>query len=291
MDFGRLPNDEINSVDFSLPAEPARNNHVLPGTPATQPTVYIGMPKWGRTEWVGKLYPTGTKAKEFLPQYVQHFNSVELNATHYKLYSPYTIEKWAAEASGRNFKFCPKLFQGITHRGAIHKKSSILEEALQGLAAFGDNLGPVFIQLQDTFSDRRKGELFEFLESLPANFEFFIEMRHPHYLSNNKFFEYLQTKKIGAVITDTAGRRDCAHLQLTVPKTMIRFVCNDGHPSDYTRIDEWAVRIKSWLDRGMKEIYFFVHISDETKSLEMANYVIEKVNEKCKLYIPPLVLQ
>ena len=31
---------------------------------------------------------------------------------------------------------------------------------------------------------------------------------------------------MGIVITDTAGRRDCAHMNLTIPKAFIRYVGN-----------------------------------------------------------------
>ena len=55
------------------------------------------------------------------------------------------------------------------------------------------------------------------------------------------------------MITDTAGRRDCAHMHLTIPKAFIRYVGNSLHPTDYTRIDVWVERMKYWLDHGMEE--------------------------------------
>ena len=49
--------------------------------------VYIGCAKWERTECVGKNYPPKIKEKDFLQHYVEHYNWIELNATHYrKLY-------------------------------------------------------------------------------------------------------------------------------------------------------------------------------------------------------------
>lgn len=36
-----------------------------------------------------------------------------------------------------------------------------------------------------------------------------------------------------------AGRRDVAHMNITVPKTMIHFVANDLHETDYKRLDDW----------------------------------------------------
>ena len=88
---------------------------------------------------------------------------------------------------------------------------------------------------------------------------------------------------MGAVITDTAGRRDCAHMNITMPKTFIRYVGNSLHKTDYTRIDEWVERIKYWLDNGLKELYFFMHMHDEAKSPELTVYLADKLNAACGL--------
>ena len=37
------------------------------------PKVYIGCAKWGRTEWIGKIYSPKAKEKDFLEHYVQHY--------------------------------------------------------------------------------------------------------------------------------------------------------------------------------------------------------------------------
>jgi uncharacterized protein YecE (DUF72 family) len=99
-----------------LPHEPEYNQKILKGKPLNPPKVYIGCAKWGREEWVGKIYPVGTKEKNFLDQYMNHYNSIELNATHYKIYGATGIGKWAAKANGKDFVFCPKMYQGVTHR-------------------------------------------------------------------------------------------------------------------------------------------------------------------------------
>ena len=71
-------------------------------------------------------------------------------------------------------------------------------------------------------------------------------------------------------------------MQLTVPKGFIRFVANNLHPTDYGRIDEWVQRIKHWLDMGMKELYFFIHMPDEALSPELIVYLIGALNEQCE---------
>lgn len=287
MEFGRVPENELNDIDFSLPAEPLYNKLILPGKSATNPKVYLGCAKWGRLEWVGKIYPPKTKEKDFLDHYVQHYNCIELNATHYKIYGATGIARWAAKAKGKDFLFCPKMYQGVTHRGSLKGKEFLTTEFLRGVVAFEEHLGPIFVQVSDTFSPKRKDELFAYLNSLPKDLQFFLEVRHPDWFGKEhirkELFEALTAMNMGAVITDTAGRRDCAHTHLTIPKAFIRYVGNSLHPTDYTRTDVWINRMKYWLDNGLQELYFFMHMHDEAYSPELTVYLVDKLNAACGL--------
>ncbi len=287
MEFGRVPENELDGIDFSLPAEPAFNRTILKGKPAKDVKVYVGCAKWGRTEWVGKIYPPKTKEKDFLQHYVNHYNSIELNATHYKIYGPAGIQKWAEKAAGKDFLFCPKMYQGVTHRGSLKGKDFAVTEFLRGIVAFEEHLGPVFVQVSDVFSPKRRDELLTFLDSLPKDMQFFLEVRHPEWFLNEKIrndlFSALHAMGVGIVITDTAGRRECAHMHLTLPKVFIRYVGNSLHPSDYTRVDAWVTRMKYWISQGVEQVFFFMHMHDEATSPELTVYLVDKLNQECGL--------
>jgi uncharacterized protein YecE (DUF72 family) len=248
--------------------------------------VYVGCAKWGRPEWVGKIYPQKTKEKDFLKHYVQHYNCIELNATHYKIYGERGVTKWANEAAGKDFLFCPKMYNGVTHFGRLTDKPFLVSEFLRGVVAFKEHLGPIFIQVSDAYSPKRKEELFTFFRSLPTDVQFFTEVRHPDWFKaeiSKELFETLHALNMGAVITDTAGRRDCAHMHLTVSKTFIRYVGNSLHPTDYIRIDAWIERMKYWLNKGIDDIYFFMHMHNEATSPELTVYLVDKLNAACGL--------
>lgn len=287
MEFGRVTEETLNDVDFSLPAEPAWNQAILSGKPVKNAKVYLGCAKWGRTEWVGKIYPVKTKEKDFLQHYVNHYNSIELNATHYRIWGEAGIAKWAEKAKGKDFRFCPKMYQGVTHRGSLFGKEFVTSEFFRGIVAFKEHLGPIFIQVSDSFSANRKKELFDFLASLPKDLQFFLELRHPGWFAKADVFketlEKLTQLNIGFVITDTAGRRDCAHMHLTISKGFIRYVGNSLHPSDFTRCDAWVQRMKYWLTNGIEELYFFMHMHDEATSPELTVYLVDKLNKECGL--------
>src|SRR4029079_15544630 len=96
--FGELKTSELKNVKFKLPKDAEGNAKVL-ATGKKEPKIYLGCAKWGRKEWVGKIYPKGAKEKDFLTYYGQHYGSIELNATHYKIYGPGAFEKWVKQVN------------------------------------------------------------------------------------------------------------------------------------------------------------------------------------------------
>lgn len=286
MDFGKISPVELKTTELLLPSDPFLNKLVLKGHKINNPKIYIGCAKWGRTEWIGKIYPEGTKEATFLDHYVEHYNSIELNATHYKIYPPSSIQKWADKAKEKDFLFCPKVPQTISHYSSFVNIEDKTNAFIEGIFAFGKHLGPVFLQVSDKFSPKRKDSLFNYLKNLPHDIQFFLEVRNQEWFSKEEIEKLVNTLtqlNVGHIITDTAGRRDCAHMYLTLPKAFIRFVGNSLDNTDYVRIDEWVNRIKYWLDNGLQELYFFMHMHDETHSPELSSYLVNKLNTVCEL--------
>lgn len=288
MEFGRLPNNQLNKTDFSLPKEPSFNKSVLTGKKFSHPKIYVGCAKWGRTEWIGKIYPEGTKEKDFLSHYVQHFNAIELNATGYKMPSSEQVVKWAQEADGKDFLFCPKLTRYIVPNIDVEKVKRYADQFFNSMNNFGKHLGPVFMTLKN-LSPAKAKLLYQFVFDFPKSTPFFIEVRHDDWFSNPETFQELikelSLSNTGFIITDTAGRRDVAHMYLTIPKAFIRFVGNSLHKTDFERCDAWVQRIKYWLKNGLQELYFFMHMHDEAKSPELVSYFIQQLNKECKLHL------
>src|SRR5687768_10412695 len=237
MEFGSLSPEVLDNVNFQLPPDSPFNGQVLNRQSSIKNTkIYIGCGKWGRKDWIGKIFPPGTKEKDFLAHYISQFNSIELNATSYRVYGPATISGWGKDAIGKDFLFCPKFPQIIAQSKDLNSEhvQGLTAKFLAGITAFNANLGPLFIQFNERFSPAKRSDLYSFLEKLPGHLEVFVEVRHPEWYSDKaiaiEYFETLRKLKKGAVITDVAGRRDCAHMQLPVDKAFIRFVGNHLHP-------------------------------------------------------------
>ena len=123
--------------------------------------------------------------------------------------------------------------------------------------------------------------LAQFFENWPKEIPLAVEVRHESWFENSANFEQLvelsQKHRKPLVITDVAGRRDVLHLGLSTPTTMVRFVGNGLHPTDYERIDEWVELLKKWSSNGVKEIYFFPHQPDNILTPEISNYIAKSL--------------
>ena len=289
MDFGKIPEQQLEQADLRLPPEAADNKVVLKkGNGKTR--FYIGCAKWGRKDWVGKLYPKGTKEADFLKFYAQQFNSIEFNGFFYNIHSREQVEKWV-NAVPDNFIFCPKFTQTITHLKRLKNAEQDVSAFLDVVSAFGKKLGPIFLMPHPQMGVKHLETIEHFIADMPKDVDLFLELRHEDWYTdkegyNPELYSFLKKHKRGTVITDAAGRRDCAHMHLSTTECFIRFVGNGLHSTDYTRIDEWVQRIKLWMDEGLETCYFFMHQHEELHSPELIKYFIQEMNKHCKTDIP-----
>ena len=299
MEFGKV--QRIDNIDFTLPPDDPVTEQLwarLVPTGTEPLRVHVGGTEWGRASWVGSVYPIGTKPKDFLAGFSRQFNTVELNTLFYGLQPPAVIQRWASLV-GAGFRFCPKFPETISHKLQLSNAGKETREFVETVQYFGAKLGPSFLQLSDRFGPEQAGALQQYVRQLPSGFRVCVELRSEEWFGIaaqerplvRETFGLFSELDIGTVITDVAGRRDVLHMRLTTPVAFIRFVTNGLHPKDYVRADAWVERIKTWVGKGLREVYFFVHSPEERTSPEMMSYVIGRMNERCgtKLYVPNLV--
>ncbi len=288
MDFGKVT--QISHIDFSLPAAPIATQTVLAQyTPTTQPQVYIGCPIWSQRGWVGRLYPPTATSQDYLQHYAQQFNTIELNSTHYSLPAPDLLQRWRQQVPA-GFRFCPKVLQNISHHQLpVEQAQADTEQFSYFLYAIGEHLGMPFLQLPPYFSVEHLPALHTFLQQYPQDLPLAFEFRHTSWFQSDALdtaAELLQNYHKSTVITDVAGRRDVLHMRLTTPIAVIRFVGNGLHPTDYKRIDMWVTQLQQWFSQGLQTVYFFVHEPDNLLAPELADYLIQQLNQHCQLNLP-----
>jgi len=277
MDFGKL--SSVDEVDFRLPSEPPQNAALLATMPKpVQPLLYIGPTGYNMKPWVSKWYPPGAREQDFLRHYAAQFNTIEFNTTHYRLPDPSTVRRWSAQVPA-DFRFCPKVPQSISHARDLGLSGAEPQMFAESVSEFGENLGCSFLQLPPHFGPNDLPVLARFLEINAPKTPLSVEVRHPAFFQSSPqseaYFQLLSRHQVATVITDVAGRRDVCHLRLSSARVLIRFVGNGLHPSDYTRMEEWAARLKTWFEQGLQAAYFFTHQPDNLLSPELAAYCTE----------------
>lgn len=283
MKFGKVTHPEL--IDFSFPSTHKNTIYVLEKYERLNPPeVYVGCAKWNKADLKG-FYPRGTKDE--LAYYSQQFNSIELNATFYRQFPAEQFEKWK-DKTPENFKFFPKLTQEISHWKRLEGVQEQVNYYLDCALRLEEKLGTIFLQLHSNFGPKNFERIKNFAKSWPSEIPLAIEVRHPDWFSDEHIFdEYialLNEYNITNVIVDTAGRRDMMHMCLTSGEAFVRYV-GANHSSDYTRLNDWVVRLGEWISMGLQKVHFFIHQNLEEESPLLAAHFIKQINATCGTHL------
>jgi uncharacterized protein YecE (DUF72 family) len=161
--------------------------------------IRVGTSGWsyprGEGTWNGIFYPApgrrprGSGKFDELRFYAEHFDTVEINSTFYRIPAPATAASWA-KRTPRHFEFSLKLFQKFTHPEMFHtatgadpldlgeKDVDEFRAAIDPLASAG-KLGALLAQFPASF--KHEPDARGYLEWLLRNFREYdvaVELRH-----------------------------------------------------------------------------------------------------------------
>ncbi len=287
MKFGKVEAPEL--IDFTMPKDHPDTEVVLSRYKGKGDLkVFVGCAKWNRQD-LKNFYPRGTKDE--LQYYASQFNCIELNATFYRIFPGEQYEKWY-DKTPADFKFFPKVSQDISHLRRLNDAVyPIVDRYLEVTSNLKDKLGTIFLQMHGNFAPKNWDRVVQFVEYWPKEFSLAMEFRHTDWFNDekvaNELYHLLEENNIANILVDTAGRRDIMHMRLTNNEAFIRYV-GANHESDYTRLDDWLLKLNDWKSKGLQNIHFFVHQNMELESPLLAAGFIAKLNKKlgCNLTIP-----
>ncbi len=290
MKFGQSENPEF--IDFRLPADDPKTAEILKQNDSAKPlNVYVGCAKWNKAD-LKNFYPKGTKDE--LAYYSTQFNSIELNATFYRIPGRDQVINWK-DKTPEGFKFFPKVNQTISHFRRLNDVQALVEEYCDNISNFENKLGMAFLQLHDNFGYKNFDRLVNFIENFPKAIPLAVELRNTDWFNkaavSAEVCQLFEKHQISNVLVDTAGRRDLLHMRMTAPQAFIRYVGANDPQSDRERLDDWIERLKIWIPQGLRDIYFFVHQNIELESPFLSAYFIERLNKEfgLNLHIPKLL--
>ena len=210
--------------------------------------VRIGCSGWNYASWRhGVLYPERCPPQRWLEHYARHFDTVEVNATFYRLPTVRAVGSWA-DRTPDGFVFAVKASRYLTPVKRLGDLGPGLERFYERLAPLvgAGKLGPVLWQLPPTF--RRDDErLAAALRALPPGRHCF-ELRHESWFVP-EVTALLREHGAALVIADRPEIRRYQTQEFTAPWTFVRFHYGTrGRRGNYseTELREWAARLRSW---------------------------------------------
>ena len=216
--------------------------------------IHIGTSGWHYSHWQGPFYPDEMAKKEFLRYYADHFQTVEINNSFYRLPKKETLTSWANSVPS-GFIFTVKASRYITHMKKLKDASEPLHTLLKNVEVLGDKLGPILFQLPPRwrFNPQR---LSNFLDSLPHDYRYAFEFRDPSWF-DARAYEMMLKHRAAFCIYELAG--------LLSPKEVTAdFVYTRLHgPGEAYRgqyetnvLAGWAGTFSTWAKEG-KEIFCY----------------------------------
>jgi len=219
--------------------------------------VRIGCSGWNYDHWRnGVFYPPRLPPRDWLGFYARYFDTVEVNATFYRLPRRDVVANWVT-TSPPGFLFAVKASRYLTHVRRLldlGAGAKTLYDRIDPLVRSG-KLGPLLWQLPGNF--RRYDErLADALAKLPTGRHCF-EFRHESWFAP-EVYELLRSHGVALVIGDHPQRPFQTH-ELTTDWTFIRFHSGSrGLRGNYSEseLEEWAGRIDGWRRRIDVYAYF-----------------------------------
>jgi uncharacterized protein YecE (DUF72 family) len=227
--------------------------------------IRIGCSGWNYDDWRGRLYPSSGSSGKWLSIYAEHFDTVEVNATFYRLPRKQAVERWAASTPD-DFCFAVKGSRYLTHVRRLRGPA-------EGIARFesrirplrdAEKLGPMLWQLPGNFK-RDDERLERFLSRLPSGRHAF-EFRHPSWLADDVYSQ-LRDNDVALVVADRGPGRPPEWIE-TTDWSYVRFHHGRGRHGNYSprELREWADR----LDNASGDVYAYFNNDWEGFSVENA---------------------
>ncbi|MDP1929597.1 MAG: DUF72 domain-containing protein [Thiobacillus sp.] len=147
--------------------------------------LYVGTSGYAYKEWKGRFYPPDLPAKWMLHYYGEHFRSVEINNTFYRMPTAALLQAWAAEVPA-DFRFVLKASLRITHQHRLVDADEDVGYLLDVAATLQQRLGALLFQLPPNLK-KDVARLDAFLALLPPPHRAALEFRHPSWFDDDVF--------------------------------------------------------------------------------------------------------
>jgi len=223
---------------------------------------HIGTMGWSYDFWTGSFYPKGLPSERFLSEYTNHFHTVEVDNTFYRIPGKDTVENWRDQTPA-DFVFSVKFPRRITHEKMLKDCEEITKVFLERVSLLSDKLGPLLLQFPYAFKPEHAGLLRDFLSALPRTRRFVVEVRNRKLLQE-EFYSILRENGTTLALVEQPSMpatdvmtSDFTYIRLEGDRRKVSGTL--GKPEIDRRADimGWAEKIKTFMHRSTDVFVYF----------------------------------
>jgi len=164
--------------------------------------IHVGCSGWVYKHWRGLFYPEDLPQRRWFERYAEEFDTVEINASFYRLPLVSTFEGWRVKAPS-GFRYSLKVNRFITHMKKLLDCRDEVDRFIALARPLGDELGPLLYQLPPSLHKNLE-RLDTFLSWLPDDLEQVAEFRHKSWY-DEEVVDLLNRHGVGFVAHDLKG--------------------------------------------------------------------------------------
>ncbi|HPD15858.1 MAG TPA: DUF72 domain-containing protein [Planctomycetota bacterium] len=230
--------------------------------------IAVGTSGYQYSDWKGPFYPDSVPRGGELEYYAEHFNTVELNFTYYRMPSFRTIEAMVKKTPP-GFTFWVKANEATTHQ-QDRSVAAAFNEAMAPAREAG-RLAGVLCQFPYSFrnTERHRAYLAALAEDFPHD-PLVVEFRNAQW-ANQAVFSFLRAHRLGFCCVDEPALPGLMPriAVATAPTAYVRFHSRDaskwyegGGKERYNyryrrdELEEWLPKIQQ-LDAEAENVYIF----------------------------------
>lgn len=269
---------------------------MTPRRAGVRPDIRVGTSGWsypsGKGTWNGIFYPEqpgrrprGTPKFDELSFYAQHFDTVEVNSSFYRVPTVAAVEKWV-ERTPSGFEFSLKLYQKFTHPDMFAKATGAdpsrlgkkdvdeFRAAIEPLVNAG-KLGALLAQFPASFkNDPESSGYLEWLLKAFKDYPVAVELRHRSWSEHPK-----ETGQILAAHDAALAQIDEPKFKLSIRQNQLPNITGFYYMRLHGRnAAQW------WKHDKSEDRYNYLYSADELKAVAETAAAARQLVKKFYLY-------